>query len=339
LSWFYVADGLLPDIAYNEKNNTYLVVYQKLVATDYDIYARRVDFTGPLGPEFPVAFNLNEDERIPRVDYNTHPSHDEFFVVWETNISQLPANISRVEGFLIAGTSGGGSGGGQHIGSRLPIAVNGDYNFSADVAYNLNMNEFFVVFTRSPSGGTNYNIHGRRVTWDGILLPETIINSSANDQYWPKVAAYRLNQATPYLVVFNDRWNDTAGDVRGYLVNQQGEPVSLVNIATTPGLMESEPSISQGESWGGYLVTWAESLTGIEEIYGRRVNNLGVLEPAFLISSNEPQQTGCDRRYPDNALGKSSGLAAWYDSCGNRVSNDIVGRLIGYRGYLPTAFR
>jgi hypothetical protein len=339
LSWFYVADGHFPAVAYNEKNNTYLVVYEKWVATDYDIYARRVDFSGPLGPEFPVAFNLNQDERNPSVTYNTHPDHDEFLVVWETSISQPSPGISRVEGFRIAGAAGGGDGGGEDIGIRLPIAVNSDYNFGPDVAYNLNMNEYFVVYSRLPSGGINYDVYARRVTWNGILLPETPIDTSANDQYSPSVAADRLNQATPYLVVFNDKWNDTAGDVRGYLVNPQGDPVSLVNIATTPGLMEFEPSISQGESWGGYLVTWTESPTGVEAIFGRRVSNIGELDSAFLLSRNDPQPSGCDRRFSDIALGKVSGLAAWYDNCGTRVSDDIVGRMIGYRAYLPTAVR
>ena len=120
LSWFYVAEGEFPSVAYNEKNNTYLIVYQKWVSTDYDIYAQRVDFTGPLGPEILMAFNLNDDEKWPRVAYNTHPNHDEFLVVWETTVHQ-PTTTQKVEGQRIAGTAGGGDGGGEGLGGRLPI--------------------------------------------------------------------------------------------------------------------------------------------------------------------------------------------------------------------------
>jgi hypothetical protein len=336
LSWFFVAQGEWPAVAYNEKNNTYLIVYEKWVLTDYDIYAQRVDFTGLLGSEFPVAINLNEDEKWPRVAYNTHPNHDEFLVVWETNIHQ-PTLVQKVEGQQVAGTSGGGDGGGDTIGTRLPIAVTGDSNFDPDVAYNLNMNEFFVVFTRF--GGSDWNVYGRRITWDGDLLPETAIDTSGNDQYEPKVAAYRQNQATPYLVVFNDRWNDVAGDVRGYLVNQQGQPVTLVNISTTPGLMEIEPSISQSESWGGFLVTWTQMPGMGDDIYGKRVSNTGVPGSAFLISRYDPIPLGCDRRVSDNALGVSSGLTVWYDNCGDIGGDDIIGRILGYRVYLPISLR
>jgi hypothetical protein len=334
LSWFYVADGESPAVSYNEKNNTYLVVYEKWVATDYDIYARRINFTGPLGPEFPIAFNLNESERDPSVAYNIHPYHDEFLVVW-AKITAQPLTTSRVIGQRIAGTVGGGDAGGETIGGHLPIAASSDYDLAPDVAYNLNMNEFFVVFSRYDSIVGSNDVFGRRVTADGILLAETSIDSSGNDQYEPAVAAYSLNQATPYLVVFQDRWNDSTGDVRGYLVNQQGQPVSLVNISQIPGVREFEPSISQSENWDGYLVTWTQQASGDKEIYGMHVSNIGATRTAFLISRYDPNLLGCDRGFSDNALGVVSGLAVWHDNCGDQGGYDIVGRLLGYRVYLP----
>ena len=54
LAWFYVADGEFPVVAYNQKNNTYLVVYYKSVAGGFDIYARRVHFLGLLNQNFPL---------------------------------------------------------------------------------------------------------------------------------------------------------------------------------------------------------------------------------------------------------------------------------------------
>lgn len=98
LSFFTVTtDGEDPAVAYNPKNNTYLVVFTRWVSPDYAIYAQRVDYNGPLGSEFAVAFNQDETEHDPAVAYNTHPSHDEFLVVWE-NIPPPPMIINKVEG-------------------------------------------------------------------------------------------------------------------------------------------------------------------------------------------------------------------------------------------------
>jgi hypothetical protein len=107
LSWFTVAQGEWPAVANNDKNNTYLIVYEKWVATDDGIYARRVDFTGPLGPEFPVAICLNESEDKLTVAYNTHPDHDDFLVVWDTYVPQPTVN-HKVEGQRVVGIAGTG---------------------------------------------------------------------------------------------------------------------------------------------------------------------------------------------------------------------------------------
>lgn len=338
LSWFYVADGNSPQVAFNPKNNTYLVVYDKWVSTDYDVYARRLDFTGPLGSEIPIAINLNETEHSPAVSYNTHPSYDEFLVVWE-NVPPPPAAINRVEGQRVAGFAGGGDAGGETIAGRLPIANNSDYNYDPDIAYNLNMNEFLVVFTRLPGGGGSYDVFGRRITADGDLLPEAAIDSSGEDQYNPSVAAYRLNQTESYLVVFNDKWNDSDGDVRGYLVNQQGVSVTLINIATTPGQREFDPTISENEAWGGYLVSWVQGVSGNTDILGMQISDTGLTSPEFDLSNFGSTPMVCDRGQPDIALGKSTALSTWQDSCGSAGGIDIVGRMIGYRVYLPLVMR
>ena len=96
------------------------------------------------------------------------------------------------------------------------------------------------------------------MTAGGVLLPMNVIDASANAQEFPAVAAYRLNTITPYLVVFNDKWNNPEGDVRGYLCDFEGNPYTLVNIATQSVRLESSPSIASSEALGGYTVTWNE---------------------------------------------------------------------------------
>ena len=152
-------------------------------------------------------------------------------------------------------------------------------------------------------------------------------------------APYGLNQTTPYLVVFNDFWNDAAGDVRGYKVDQQGQPVSLVNIATTQGQREVDPAIDGNETWGGYLVSWAQGPSGNTRIFGRQVSDTGALTPEFDLSQTSNAPMVCDRGGADIAVGKSTALGSWQDSCGGAGGMDIVGRLIGYRVYLPLTMR
>ncbi len=335
LSWFYVADGEFPVVAYNQKNNTYLVVYYKSVAGGFDIYARRVDFSGPTQPEFPIAVNLNENEILPAVAYNTHPSYDEFLIVWENQVTQ-PSITQNIEALRVAGTAGGGDFGGEIIGSRIPIAVSSDSSYEPDVTYNLSMNEYMAVYTRANS---SLDVYGRRITAGGVLLAETSIDTSGNDQYNPAVAAYRLNAANPYLVVFTDTWNDSTGDVRGYLVDQQGQPVLLINIATTQGQIDLEPAVAHSESWGGFWVTWAQGPVGDLDIFGRLVSEIGITKPEFDLSNRGTGPMVCNSATPDIGVGDVSALAVWKDACGSAGGLDILGRMLGYQVNLPLTTR
>jgi hypothetical protein len=339
ISWFYVADGEAPVVAYNEKQNSYLVVYYKEVGGDYDVYARRVDYTGPTHPEFPVAWMLHDNERFPAVDYNTHPSYDEYLVVWEIE-GAATGSTKYIEGYRVAGTAGGGDAGGELIGSRLSISVGSNWDHEPDVAYNLNMNEFLTVYTRI---GTSDDVMARRVAYDPsqnvVLLPETTIDASPEDQFNPSVAAYRLNHTTPYLVVFSDTWNDSAIDVRGYLVDQGAQPNTLVNIATAPGQRELEPAIAHSESWGGYVVTWIQGPPGDTDVFGMKVNDNGFTHPEFDVANYGTSPTVCDRGASDVAVGNVAAIAVWRDSCGVAGGLDILGRMLGFRVYLPLTVR
>jgi len=174
--------------------------------------------------------------------------------------------------------------------------VGTDINFEPDVTYNLNMNQFFAVYTHSAA---SLDVYARLVAHDHlgnlVLLAETIIDSSGDDQYNPAVAAYRLNHATPYLAVFSDTWNDSTSDVRGYLVDQDGLPNTLINIADTQGQREFNPAIAHSEDWGGYLVTWTQGPVSDTDIFGMRVSNTGVTDDEFDIANFGTAPMVCDR--------------------------------------------
>lgn len=333
LSWFYIDYGENPAIAYNPKANTYLVVYQKDVGGEYDINASRVDKTGTT-QQFSVAHNINQSEANPAVAYNTHPNHDEFIVVWDN----IELTTPRVEAQQVAGTVGGGDGGGETIGGRIQVANTADDEYEPDVAYNLNMNEYLVVFTRVT--GTERNIYGRRITGSGVPLAETPVITYVKDQHSPSVAAYRLNKDTPYLVVYTDLYHDLHGDIRGMFLQPNGNTLmSPLNISIEPDTEEIQPSIAHSEAWGGYVVTWTQdSMTGLE-IYGMRVDDSGVTETKFNISRYGNIFFGCYKGKPGIAVGNTGSLVVWEEYCSLVGYYNIRGRLLGYQQILPLVIR
>ena len=343
ISWFYVAEGTDPDVAYNPKQNDYLVVYSRLVASDIDVFGQRVDYTGPFGTEIIIANALDVDEKRPRLDYNTHAAHDSFLVVFN-QIYPLPSPEVNVRGQLVTGVAGAGVGGSNLLTTENDIAVSatGEWNFNPDVAYNLNHNEFLVVWANNATAGADpdaVDIQGRRMTAAGILLPANPIDESGNAQEFPAVAAYRLNATTPYLVVFNDQWNHPEGDVRGYLCTFEGAPHTLVNIAAQSSRNESAPAIASSEGLGGYTVTWNEynSTENDWDVFGRRVGNNGPLGEVFSIGELL-SPSGCGGTNPAVAGGSPIALVAWTATCFTS-SVDIGGRLLGYQVIMPLIAR
>ncbi|MGD2206903.1 MAG: hypothetical protein PVH17_09000 [Anaerolineae bacterium] len=320
--------GQRPDVTYSADHDEYLIVWDE----GGDIYGARVGgvcYGGPGG--ISSAFLISGDrpgtESSPAVAYNNHANHQDYLVVWEDTNNQ--SNYWAVFGRWV--TDVGVSG------SSLAIAnTSGAWNYEPDVAYNLNMNEYLVVYTHDASKGTAggaRDIYGRRVynTGGGGLLAEYPIDSSANDQDSPSVAAYRLNYTTPYLVVYRDFWNDAAGDVRGYLVSTGGQSVALLNIADVPGLQESEPGIAASESRGGYTVVWSQG-TVSSDIYGRRVSGDGFVGSTFGVDLGSSED-----RVPVVASGSSAPLAVW--QTWNGSDWDVYGRFLYRRVYLPVVVR
>ena len=328
LSWFFVDHGENPAVAYNPKNNTYLIVYQKDVGGEYDINASRVDRTGSI-QQLMVAHNINQSEANPSVAYNTHPGHDEFLVVWDTTELTTP----WVEAQRVAGTKEGGPGGNDFLGSRIVVANSNDDEYQPDVAYNLNMNEYLVVYSRRV--GVEWDVYGRRITGNGVPLTVTPIAAYSNHQDSPSAAANRLDTDTPYLVVFTDYYMDTYGDVRGYFVNQQGQPIAPIDISYM-SWTENTPAIAHSEAWNSYFVAWYSGFIGTN-IGGKRLYDNGLLDPVVNISDHS--SISCTAQTPEIAVGNTSALVVWSDDCGTAGGFDILGRLLGYQQQLPLIIR
>ena len=328
LSWFYVGDGWYPDVAYNPANNSYLVVYMRedSMSGDNDIWGRHVASTGLLDSEFSIAISA-ADEGYPSVAYNEHTNFQDFMVVW--------ARDDLIQAQRVAGSPQGGPGGSNLIGSKLDVSQAGRIAWWPDIAYNLNRNEYLVVYQQeSTPGSFIFDIYGRRITGDSILLTEQAIDASGNDQVNPKAAAYWPNNATPYLVVFDDMWNDSQGDVRGYLVDGDGMPNTLINISIESNIYEGDPEVVSSVTMGGYSVIWLKT-DGATHLWGRRVSPTGTVEPVFQISETALSPG----YYAESAVagGSPVGLVAW-ETTGQPL-RDLAGRLLSYGVHLPVIRR
>jgi hypothetical protein len=287
---------------------------------------------------------LDHDEMRPRVDYNTHPSYDSFLVVWYEIDSSGMSTWVYVRGRLVTGVEGAGVSGSNTLVTDSEIAVDQvNYHLVPDVAYNLNHNEFLVVYVKDPSlaGGTGAeDIYGRRMTADGVLLAENAIDSSGEKQDYPAVAAYRLNMTNPYVVVFEDYWNDSAGDVRGYYLGVDGTPTTLITFADTSGEIEKMPHIASSEALGGYTAVWTEFDTteNAWNAFGRRLDSASGLNGLPFDLSEVGAPDGCSGEDPVVAGGAPVALSAWETNCFTPTM-DIGGRLIGYRVSLPLIMR
>ena len=329
---YALGDGQDPDIVFNIRADQYLVVWEH----DYEIEGAYISgsCTNAAGGVSHIPGDISGDyngyKQAPAVAYNHHVSHGDYLVVWSSS-TDLSTNWSV---YYRRVTSVGPS-----IDGSIPVKKSATaFHYDPDVAYNLNMNEYLVVYVRDASKGQDpdaLDIYGRRGYNAGGMgmLPEEVIDSSAGSQTQPAVAAYRLNQTNPYLVVFQDYWNDSAGDVRGYLLNVDGAPQLLVNIATTPGISEGSPAIAIGEAMGGYAVAWEHNTDLSPDLYTRQVRSTGKVEPISLVSV-----LPVDEGHPALANGAATPFVTWQQS--NTAGWDIYAQfLLLERIYLPLTLR
>jgi len=180
----------------------------------------------------------------PAVDFNVNGGYEDFLVVWEAEVQKGAITTYIIMARRVTGVSGAGDGGGEFIGADFEVVGSTTaWNTEPDVAYNLNRNEFLVVYTRDSSMGADINardVYDTRITASGGLLAEQGIDTLSDAQYAPVIAAYRLNQTTPYLVVYVDT-GDAPGDVLGRLLNGEGAPTGVfLDIARIAGKPEGK---------------------------------------------------------------------------------------------------
>lgn len=172
------------------------------------------------------------------------------------------------------------------------------------VTFDPNSGGFVVVWSDNRVAG-NADIFGSRVTTAGVVLDAAgvqISNATAG-QFAPDVAV----SGTQLLVVWDDRRNETVGDIFGTRLTTAGALTVLdaagLAIGTIGG--QSAPTVI-GTAGGNWAVAWTDSrnsVTNGTDIIGADVTSAGALLGEFSISTGvEDEQSPKFMNNPNTAL-------------------------------------
>ncbi|MBN1180352.1 MAG: hypothetical protein JXD18_14160 [Anaerolineae bacterium] len=290
-----------PDVAYDEDNDQYLVVYDMDLygTSDRDIYGVLVSADGhTVGTPFWIASTTN-DETYPAVARN--PYGNDYLVVWQ----EYPAagGAADVWGRIVTPPT---------VGSRFLIAGATESQAFPDVAYATAPHYYLVVWEDWDSSLANpSNIRGHCVNNDGTLVGSAFtISTHAQAQYRPAVATNAFDYR--WLVVWEDYWSSTDHDVRAQAVDPAGGTCHLdgseIYITGEVG-MASAPDVSWGRDdpytlvYGQFLVTWAEN----NLVRGQRVDG----ETLAFSGSRITISDAPSNKYPP-AVAWSNSESAWW---------------------------
>ena len=324
-----------PDIAYNIQDNDYYVVWQHDDGNRVTIRGKPFNPGGPIYSSRDLKTGAAlKDCFEPTVDYAS--SAYKFMVVWERHV--VGSLSSDIEAQVLTG--GGASEGVNFI--VKPGVINHSYS-QPDIAYNRSRNEYLIVWTWHDMAAPNYDILGRVVTRDGVLLGSDLVLGYHTPSEWaPSVAAMpTVANYGGYLVAWELRYTATDGDiysrtVPGRIVEDPGTVLGNVVIVTSTGEDSMRPAVAANDLNDRYLVAWTEKYPSVfinVGIRGQEMTQGGALWgaaawPGGLFADNAAVAAGPTGDF----------LVTFQDSTyfGNV---DIYGRLWGRRVYLPLTLR
>ena len=307
----YDADD--PAVAYNSRDNEYLVVWEgddSYYGDEWEIFGQRLDASGTeigtydfrisdMGPDE----NMNYDAYNPAVAYNSRDN--EYLVVWygDDNIAPLVAGEFEIFGQRLS-ASGGELGTNDFRISRMGTDRVTDYAaYSPAVAYNSQANEYLVVWAGDdntfPLVEEEFEIYGQRLDADGdpvgtndFRISHMGPDRSAAYDAWDAEVAYNSHD-NRYLVVWHGE--DDAGalvndeyEIYGQRLDADGDPVGTDDFRLSDmgpdGNTDYEAgasAVAYGSTANEYLVVWygddntAPLVDDEYEIFGQRLSASG----------------------------------------------------------------
>ncbi|HEY3484641.1 MAG TPA: DUF11 domain-containing protein, partial [Ilumatobacteraceae bacterium] len=332
-------DAFVPDIAYNDDDNEFLVVWQgdddtaPLVNNESEIFGQRI---GRDGGDTLVEVGTNDfrisdmgvdgaaatDARDPAVAYNTMSG--EYLVAWEGNDDAASPLTFRIWGQFLTATGG-------DIGLDNQLSETGDESYDPDIAINTNDGNYLLVWQGDDGASNDFEIYGQVHSSVGAeLIGDTPISAvtPAGDAWIANTPAVAFDPIeNEYLVtwagddsaftvadeyeVFGKRVDATLSTVQGPVRLSAMGPDGVANATT------SFPDVAfSGSASGTWGVVWqAENppttASGEGEIWGQFVAPEADLSITKSLTTPDRPAPGDPVTYqityantgPDTALG------------------------------------
>ena len=199
----------------------------------------------------------------------------------------------------------------SYLGNEIVISERSSDEYSPDIAYNSNHNEYLVVWENIWPGG-HHDVYAQRVSGDGRLLSWFAVASNSNKQMNPSVAYDPVHDR--YLVVFAyDVWgNGSDWDVYGRFIPWNGPDAGLGDFMICNWTSnQRRPVVAYGRTQEEFLVTWTNAPSGQPTyISAQRVFADGSVFPGnpFLVSSGPENRDYQDVTYN---LARNEYLVTW----------------------------
>lgn len=297
-----------PSVAFDGTN--FLVVWQELVGSQYEIYGTRIDGDGTtVGTPFLISAGSTAVNDVgPDVAWDG----SSYLVVWE---QQLQATNADILGRRV-------STAGAPIGGTVLISTPVSVQRAPAVAGNTVNGGFYVVWHDCRVSG-NCDIFGGRVSGTGTVLDGSgvQVSISAKNEFVPDVAF----NGTKYLVVWEYQFNGSDDDVYSSLVTAAGLPQGGGSIVANPSARQRDPAVASDGS--GWFVVWEDNQSGANDIYGSLINSSG--NPPDFTGS--PICTVADDQSDAAIAFNGVYLAVWRDRR-NGTNGDVLASRIATNG-------
>ena len=319
-----------PKVAYNGRDNEYLVVWRDLRREGYpgrwDIYGKIINADGISVTTASVIAQEESHETRPEVIFNSVT--EEYLAVWTRTESPHGVYARRVlrDGSLASPV--------------ISVSVTDPYTADAEVAVAVNSQtgEYLVAWSQTENG-TDYNSYVRRLSSDGLpdTDPVTLATGSMSSTYPGVSLAYNSAQ-NEYLAVWQSK-PSSHHNVYGQRIGTDGQQIGPnISIGTGAGPQWS-PAVAYNDREDEYLAVWSDGAPslGYMNLQGRRLSTTGQLLGDIIPVSQSPAHL---HWYPNLAYHHAGNeyLVIWERGEGKRISHnktyDIYGARVGASGEL-----
>jgi hypothetical protein len=263
--------GVLGSVAYNDKANVYLQVYE----WNSSIWGRFIGANGAiLGIPFRIGLHQQLYSLKPKVTYSSGNAVDRFLVTYVSD-ANLFNNGSNIFGQLVAYT-GAGPAGGELVGGVIPISPNshdgGRVQRTSDVIYNPLNSRFLVVYDELHGAPEGWEAMVRHFDSNGAAASGAVLASNVPFAQGAGVAAFDWQRNRYMVTFFGDAPNGASIGVFGRILD--GNTLQdLSNLITVKAGFAIELAITYLPEADSFLPVWMEFTPG-RDVVGRRVPSL-----------------------------------------------------------------